>query len=391
VALFNQDPKEPSSDDALVSLQPKVVSRGRFRTGIEFPIHIFTPANLTNNCLGFWIAVFDTQEILTKNCLRANPFWMEENMKYLKDRAIKDIMIPGTHNAGSYEIGYKFEPRAMLKKYVTCQDESVFNQLAYGNRYFDIRVSHENVLSHPKHNLWIVHGILRTEVTLEEVLRQVRDFLDATTAEVVILDFHRFEKGFEDHPRDMQSNLQTKKRHQEVYNMLEEILGDHMSRDYHGFNVKYGDLVREGKRLIIGYAGNRFIREANYYPRVRHLWAEADNTTTLEEYFNRMICVVSGFEATSAMAQLTPTTWGVIFDKYGGLRKMAQDVNWIITQWFEEKWWPCVNIVATDFFLGNNIISISIEANKRRSTIPIRRHKRGASLLGKTGDDNIWA
>lgn len=54
-------------------------------------------------------------------------------------------------------------------------------------------------------------------------------------------------------------------------------------------------------------------------------------------YFERTVCMNAGYEATSAMAQLTPTTWGVIFDKYGGLRKMAQEVNWQISEWFAER------------------------------------------------------
>lgn len=82
------------------------------------------------------------------------------------------------------------------------------------------------------------------------------------------------------------------------------------------------------------------------------------------------------------MAQLTPNTWGVIFDKYGGLRKMAQDVNYLISQWFSERWWRCANVVATDFFLGNNLIEISIEANRKRPVVPaIRRAKRSAGFI----------
>lgn len=67
----------------------------------------------------------------------------------------------------------------------------------------------------------------------------------------------------------------TKSRHQEIHQMIESILGPHISRDHHGFHVKVGDLVSSGKRLLVGYAANRFIREAKYYPRVRHLWGEA--------------------------------------------------------------------------------------------------------------------
>lgn len=121
VAMFDHDLNEPNSDDALVSLQPKGVSKGRFRSDIEFPVHTFTPTNLTSECLGLWILLFDETHVLAKNCIRAHPFWMEESMDVLKDRSVKDIMIPGTHNAGSYDIGFKSDARSILKKYVTCQ------------------------------------------------------------------------------------------------------------------------------------------------------------------------------------------------------------------------------------------------------------------------------
>ena len=261
---------------------------------------------------------------------------MADNYDMIKDKTLKDIMIPGSHNAGSYERGFSVS-RSLLKKYVFCQDEDVFNQLVYGIRYLDIRISFENIKDQPE-KLWIVHGILRTEITLDEVFQQVKQYLDATEKEVVLLDFHRFERGFDDFPRDEISNQITAERHEMVLNKLREHLLDHISQDAKGYDIKLSEVVESGKRLVVGYAANRYIRHAALYPRVRHLWAEAENVTTLERYFDRTVCIASGYEATSAMAQLTPTTWGVIFDKYGGLRKMAQQVNWLISDWFSERY-----------------------------------------------------
>lgn len=135
-AIASTDPKIfPSSDIALVSLQPKLVGKGRFRSDIQFPIQIFTPSNLTNECLGFHVVLWNEEEgIKAQNCLKAHPFWMRDNYDHIKDKAIKDIMIPGSHNAGSYEIGYSLDTRSIIKKYVICHDENVFNQLAYGIR-----------------------------------------------------------------------------------------------------------------------------------------------------------------------------------------------------------------------------------------------------------------
>lgn len=142
IALFNHDPLGnpktviPSSDNALVSLQPKLVGKGRFRSDIQFPIKIFTPSNLTADCLGYYLVLWNEEDgVKASNCLRAHPYWMRDHFDSLKDKAIKDIMIPGTHNAASYEIGYSLDTRSIIKKYVICHDESIFNQLAYGIRY----------------------------------------------------------------------------------------------------------------------------------------------------------------------------------------------------------------------------------------------------------------
>ena len=38
-----------------------------------------------------------------------------------------------------------------------------------------------------------------------------------------------------------------------------------------------------------------------------------------------------------------------------------------LTQWYRDEWWNAANIIATDFFLGNNLIEESIIANRRRN------------------------
>jgi hypothetical protein len=48
------------------------------------------------------------------------------------------------------------------------------------------------------------------------------------------------------------------------------------------------------------------------------------------------------------------------------LRKLANDVNRKLTKWFRDEWARDVNIVATDYFLGNDIINVAIEANVNR-------------------------
>lgn len=67
------------------------------------------------------------------------------------------------------------------------------------------------------------------------------------------------------------------------------------------------------------------------------------------------------------MAELTPETWDVILDKHGGLRKMADNVNWRISQLYQNELGHQVNIVAADFIRGTTLIDSAIEQNRRKT------------------------
>ena len=38
-----------------------------------------------------------------------------------------------------------------------------------------------------------------------------------------------------------------------------------------------------------------------------------------------------------------------------------------ITSWYRDIWWQKANIVATDFFLSNNLVDVSRIVNRRRA------------------------
>lgn len=71
----------------------------------------------------------------------------------------------------------------------------------------------------------------------------------------------------------------------------------------------------------------------------------------------------------AVMAELTPVPLDILFNLSGGLRQMADSVNRNLTVKFQEEWWKETNIVATDFFLGNNLIDVSIQSNLKKSNI----------------------
>lgn len=92
----------------------------------------------------------------------------------------------------------------------------------------------------------------------------------------------------------------------------------------------------------------------------------------MEAYFQRTLPEISCKDNIfSSMAELTPTEADVILRPKFGLRGFAQIVNLPVTTWFRrESWYTRANIVATDFYLGNNIIEMSYEVNSKNAVCP---------------------
>lgn len=354
VSLYDKDPLYDSTDPIL-STRPKT-EEGHFRTSIRFPEQNFSRHNLTDACLDFWIAYIQNEEILSTNCVRARPNWMYQARSVIGNFSLMDLMIPGTHNTGTYA-SFDDSDDTLFNRYLITQEEDVWHQLVYGIRYLDLRVAYQNSASSSE-RLWITHSSFVTDIPVKEVIRQVKDFLENTN-EIVIMDFHRFVNGFK--------GRRAARRHQELITVLERELGNYMIPVSFTSWVNLNTLWATGKRLYVGYADDNSRRQNSLlFPAIKHLWGDVDTIAGLKNYLNQTICSQRNRRLTSAMAQLTPTTAGAIFNLYGGLRNMADNINREITKWFRDEWNHCANIVATDFFLGNNIIEISIETNKKR-------------------------
>lgn len=209
-------------------------------------------------------------------------------------------------------------------------------------------------------DFWIAHDFYPINKTVRQVLAQVRQFMDSTSNEVVIMDFHRFPVGFED------KGIINFTRHNQLLNLIEEMVGPHLNdnSDQIDYQKTFGSIVSTGRRLVLGHSESTIMGRPYLFPAVKQLWANTDSITALAAYFNSSLCSIN-LSASAAMAELTPKA--VNFLNYGGLRKMASSVNFMVTRWFRDSWYnQCVNIIASDYFLGNNIIELSIDSNKRR-------------------------
>lgn len=134
------------------------------------------------------VILFNTLPSLRKDDYQGVTFssWM----KYINDDTlIKDIVIPGSHDAGTDGMFYM----GRTQKY------SVKDQLERGVRYFDIRVTKEN------NDLFIFHSILNGQ-RFENIADEVVEFVKNNPTEFLILDFQHFKND----------------SYNDVFNMIEE-------------------------------------------------------------------------------------------------------------------------------------------------------------------------
>lgn len=87
--------------------------------------------------------------------------------------SIADISIPGTHDTGTYKL------EAVNFGFSKCQNMDMSQQLKFGIRYFDLRVSGSMDLE---------HGGIPCNVSFDEIVRTTCDFLKENPSEAVIFE-----------------------------------------------------------------------------------------------------------------------------------------------------------------------------------------------------------
>lgn len=348
VGLFKQDP----SSFPLAPLDKSDVAgrqQGTYRTAVTFPRPTFSSRSLRSECLGYWAAYVRGNRTLSATCLRNRPTWMWDNRQTLGAMRLRDLLIPGTHDSGSYQ-EYKGRPSEnVITRYTITQDENIWNQLAYGNRFLDFRIG---LYRTTPERFWLNHGDFKIN-PLRDAIRDLSTFVNSTN-EVVIVDFHRFPWGFD-----------SPEQHRELLTFLLQELEPFLLPRAAGNDVTLNDIWGTNRRVLLSYNDPTFLQNDLLWSGIPQRWGDKNDVGALKGYLDNTMRI-SNPQLWAAMAELTPTTGDIISNPTGSLRNLADKVNHNVTEWFRELWWDKANIVATDFFLANNMIDIAIEANLKR-------------------------
>lgn len=144
--------------------------------------------------------LFRSQRKMQKFFLQIEPTkypnrnWMEKHSDVLETRPIRDLLIVGSHDAGSYSISHSSPFSAELTDYFALtlakntvyqwsktQEATILEQLFMGVRYFDIRLQYIE-----KSDEFLIHHGLLGESILD-ICYQISTFLDQHKREVVIV------------------------------------------------------------------------------------------------------------------------------------------------------------------------------------------------------------
>ncbi|KAH6931220.1 hypothetical protein HPB50_022954 [Hyalomma asiaticum] len=131
-----------------------------------------------------------------------------------------------------------------------------------------------------------------------------------------------------------------------------------------------GNEVNVQGHVIVSYHSEYYKGPYEKYlaPAILHRWANAKSEETLIKYVEAKACVSGVCNLISIMAELT----GPFPELIASPRRVAERVNHDVTEFFRRKQETCSGIISTDFFLGNGIIDVTIEANTQRTRRTIR-------------------
>lgn len=348
IAIFDHDPKRDISSPYEV-FHP-TAEKDYFLANASHPqIHVHASMDEAL-CLGWWAAYIRDGSPLAVDCVKVHPRWMSSLKNQMYNIPLQQVVIPGTHDSGTYT-RYSLAAENALMKYAITQDESLYSQLVHGNRYIDLRAGY--LAGDAEEPFWVVHGVTVWR-TLRDALREIRTFVQET-GEVVILEVGGF------------TWFESSVTHSACISLIVEELGGIMAPKSLGWDVKFGDLLESSSSLIVVYDHGEASGHPQLWPRMASRWANAQTIDGLLSYMERVFDVEGSPPAPWTLGgQLTPLADDVILDTLGGLRTMADAVNRNVTRWMRDRWWQNVSVVSCDFFLSAGYVEAAIEINLRR-------------------------
>lgn len=125
---------------------------------------------------------------------QTNEHWMSDIWSSIKNKKLAEIIIPGTHDSGTYRLGWGSGVNS-----AKTQNVSIGEQLKDGIRYLDLRVTEASHRGCADDSVWWLFHTWKS-YRLQEALEEIATFVKkpANSKEVIILDFQDITMNYDD-------------------------------------------------------------------------------------------------------------------------------------------------------------------------------------------------
>jgi len=156
--------------------------------------------------------------------------WMQDRLNTLGQKSLRELVLPASHDAAMYDTTFD---------HARNQNLSIYEQLRYGIRYFDLRPMW---MSRGRRSEFVIHHSGLQGPTLQKVLNDVKQFAQHRHQELIILKFSHF-KGV------------TPRRYTDLANQIIATIGDWLvdsrPNDKRLADITLNEYVKDGPAILV--------------------------------------------------------------------------------------------------------------------------------------------
>lgn len=291
-----------------------------------------------------------------------------------QDISLRDIIIPGTHNSGTYDVTESSQlssgsdsilhlfAKEVVVGWSKTQACDISQQLSGGIRYLDLRLEWYDG------QVWISHGMLSD--TLENVLDDVNSFSESHPQEIIILDFQQ---------------LTSSNHHTATHELIQETIGDQVLGPQWGASATLHQLweADEGNIVVLMNGASMAALSDYYWLRDTILesnWPNSSDAGMVYASVTNSISIRDESKLNVAQAIVTVDASSFIDGLLGGRstlfkfnQNIADNVSHWVSGWVDDG--LPVNIVITDFYDHTGVVQTIIEANINALSQTLHEHK----------------
>jgi hypothetical protein len=304
---------------------------------------------------------------------------MEQAAAYIGKKPYNRIVIPGTHDSGTYglistydrPVNDAFAPDAenffvkagtfagIAEIWAKAQDNDIYRQLVDGIRAIDLRPCVEK-----NGNFRVCHSLYGPN--LKDILRDVMKFSDDHPSEILLLRFSNFS---ETAPKEM-----SKAKHDELLNIIKWELG---TRLVNHTTIRPSSTLEQiwdtDKSIIVVYQSdtpnNVYWGKDQLQDSWVDTWDQEYKKKSLVDHMKDYAAAqnTNGDQVFNLAGQATPNdkTIGLAtlptYPK--NLRDLADFTNPVVLGWVKNEWSGAMNIVSLDFYNRTCLLPLTLQLN----------------------------